>query len=115
MWHGFDLFWCWSWLVGGSKKVFNSVHSVDKVWVDEEENPFDKDWENFPPEELADHCGVSDLFYWQRYEEQEVDNPWARLGPERKVSQATNIKKNQALGPKPPSYCLLGLVGEYSM
>lgn len=71
---------------------FNSVDSVDKVWVDEEENPFDKDWEEFPPSELADHCGVSDLFYWQRYDEElaaagvstEVENPWASLGPERK-------------------------------
>jgi hypothetical protein len=60
------------------------------VWVDEEANPFDKDWESFPPEELADHCGVSDLFYWQRYEEDpeadpQVENPWSKLGPERKV------------------------------
>jgi hypothetical protein len=53
--------------------------------VDEEENPFDKDWESFPPDELADHCGVSDLFYWRRYEQVEVDNPWTRLGPKQKV------------------------------
>lgn len=53
--------------------------------MDEEENPFDKEWESFPPEELADHCGVSDLFYWNRYDDAEVDNPWAKLGPERKV------------------------------
>ena len=79
------------------KDKFNSVESVDKVWVDEEENPFDKDWESFPPSELADHCGVSDIFYWQRYDEEllaaatgeaavveEVENPWAKLGPERK-------------------------------
>lgn len=61
-----------------------------QVWVDEEENPFDKDWESFPPEELADHCGISDLFYWERYDEDpeaspKVDNPWASTGPERKV------------------------------
>jgi len=79
------------------KDKYNSVEAVDKVWVDEEENPFDKDWEAFPPSELADHCGVSDIFYWQRYDEEllaaasggaavveEVENPWAKLGPERK-------------------------------
>lgn len=58
--------------------------------MDEEANPFDKDWESFPPEELADHCGISDLFYWRRYDEDpeaspQVENPWAKLGPERKV------------------------------
>ena len=53
--------------------------------MDEEENPFDKDWESFPPEELADHCGISDLFYWQRFEDVIVENPWTKLGPERKV------------------------------
>lgn len=66
---------------------FNSVEKVDKVWVDEEDNPFDKDWETFPPAELADHCGLSDLFYWRRYEENdvEVENPWTKVGPEQKV------------------------------
>jgi hypothetical protein len=33
------------------------------VWVDEEENPFNKDWETFPPDELADHCGESPSDY----------------------------------------------------
>ena len=90
---------------GGAKKKrktkkkdkFNSVEAEDKVWMDEEENPFDKDWESFPPSELADHYGVSDISYWQRYDEEllaaamgggavveEVENPWATLGPERK-------------------------------
>lgn len=68
------------------KDVFNSVNSVDKVWVDEEANPFDKNWEKFPPSELADHCGASDIFYWQRYDPdlEKVVNPWAALGPEKK-------------------------------
>lgn len=64
--------------------------------MDEEENPFDKDWESFPPEELADHCGISDLFYWRRYDEDpeaspQVENPWAKLGPERKVRPSVRI------------------------
>jgi hypothetical protein len=57
-----------------------------QVWVDEEENPFDQDWEQFPDEEVADHCGVSDLFYWDRYDDHDTfDNPWAKLGPQDKV------------------------------
>lgn len=66
--------------------------------MDEEPNPFDKDWESFPPEELADHCGISDLFYWQRYDEDpearpNVPNPWTSVGPERKVGLAVQRGK----------------------
>ena len=66
-------------------QYYNSVNKWDKVWIDPEENPFDQDWEKFPTHELADHCGVSDLFYWNRYvDDIDVPNPWALTGPETK-------------------------------
>lgn len=46
---------------------------------------FDQDWESFPPEELPEHCGVSDVFYWNKHPQKPVDNPWAKLGPKKKV------------------------------
>ena len=72
--------------------------------MDEEANPFDKDWESFPPEELADHCGISDLFYWRRYDEDpaaspQVENPWAKLGPERKVRACFFLGGGRVLAP----------------